>query len=77
METKFYLDSQTIRGAIIAAIPIIAMVLKLFGIMMTEDEINLLTDYGFTIASALMGIYGIYMVVVGRWKAETPLRGRK
>ncbi len=52
-------------------------VLKLFGIMMTEDEINLLTDYGFTIASALMGIYGIYMVVVGRWKADTPLRGAK
>jgi hypothetical protein len=74
--SKWWLDSTTIRGAILAAFAVIKQILDLacflkWGCVAISDaEVNLIVNA----ALALVSAAGVVMVIVGRIKAVLPLR---
>ena len=75
MESKKYLKSQTIWGAILASVPMIVVVLGAFGIQITQNETSQILNNIDQIISGVIGILGIINVVVGRSKAKVGLKG--
>lgn len=71
--SKWYLNSTTIRSALLACVPTIAMILRLFGIETSETEWGTFVD-GVVGISGLIGFLGI---VYGRAKASYKIRFTK
>lgn len=69
METtnaKWWLDSQTVQGTLMAMVPTIASILKIFGVEVFEGELHALVS---AIVS-ILGVYGAIMAIEGRLKAK-------
>lgn len=66
MEQKWWLDSQTVKGALISIVPTVVIFLKLFNVEVQNSEVD-------TIVSGLAGILGIIgtvTTIIGRFKAH-------
>lgn len=73
MNDKWWLDSQTVRGSLLAVLPTITLVLKLAGVDVADGELNTIVE---TIVSVL-GMVGVLMAIAGRFKAKQPLTFQK
>jgi hypothetical protein len=76
---KWWLDSMTVRGGLLAAAAVlkqlldVACLLSLGCLAIQDAELNAVVD-------AVVGLFsavGIVMVVAGRWRAEIALRWKK
>jgi hypothetical protein len=67
METKFWLDSTTVRGALVTVFPAVILILKAFHVEIGEGEQNTLVD-GLV---ALAGLIGTAYAIIGRFKANS------
>ena len=72
-DTKFWLDSTTVRGALVTVLPAIALILKAFDIDIGEGERENLVDG----IAALAGLVGTVYAIVGRFRASKPLSASK
>jgi hypothetical protein len=72
-DTKFWLDSTTVRGALVTVLPAIALILKAFDIDIGEGEQENLVDG----IAAVAGLIGTVYAIVGRFRASRPLSASK
>jgi len=79
-DTKWWLDSNTVRGALLAGVPVLKQVLSLaclmkLGCPLIEDaEIATVVDA----IVALVGAMGVVLAISTRWKStRSPLRFSK
>lgn len=63
--TKYWLDSTTIRGALVTVIPTVALILKVFKVQIASGEQQSLID-GIT---AVAGLVGTVVAIIGRFRA--------
>lgn len=63
---KWWLDSTTIRGTLVACVPVIIMLLKVFGIDVGEGELGKVVDA----VVALVGAAGVVYAIIGRFKTD-------
>jgi hypothetical protein len=68
--SKFYLDSLGMRGAITGIIGALPTFGRLFGLEITDEEVNAISQG----VEAVLLAAGSVMVIVGRWRATQPLR---
>lgn len=61
---KWWLDSTTVRGALVAGVPVIIMLLKAFGVSAGEEELGKVVDA----LTALVGAAGVVYAIIGRFK---------
>lgn len=69
-EAKFWLDSKSVRGALVTTLPVIILLLKALGIEVGDGEQQVLVE-GVT---AIVGLLGTVMAIYGRVKASGALR---
>jgi len=65
-ETKWWLDSETIKSALVTYIPAIFLVLGLFGVKVTDGEAG-------SFVSGIVGIVGMVAstkAIIGRFKVS-------
>lgn len=67
METKFWLDSTTVRGALITIFPAVILILKAFHVEIGDGEQNAIVD-GLV---ALAGLIGTAYAILGRFRANS------
>ena len=72
-DAKFWLDSTTVRGALVTVLPAIALILKVFEIDIGEGERENLVDG----IAAVAGLIGTVYAIVGRFRASRPLSASK
>lgn len=72
-DTKFWLDSTTVRGALVTVLPAIALILKAFDIDLGEGDRENIIDG----IAALAGLVGTVYAIVGRFRASKPLSASK
>ena len=72
--TKWWLRSGSIQGALIAILPTIAIILKIFGVDFLPDEQDTLKKCIPAVIVALAGIYGVIKAIVGRVQAKFGIR---
>lgn len=72
-DAKFWLDSTTVRGALVTVLPAIALILKAFDIDIGEGERENLVDG----IAAVAGLIGTVYAIVGRFRASRPLSASK
>lgn len=65
-DEKFWLDSTTIRGALVTVLPAIALILKAFDIDIGEGEREHIVDG----IAAIAGLVGTVYAIVGRFRAS-------
>lgn len=73
MNEKWWLDSQTVRGALLTILPTVALVLKLAGVEVGSDELNTIVET----AASVAGMLGVLMAIAGRFKANKPITFQK
>lgn len=73
MEKFWWINSNTVRGALLAALPVLKLILSSFGVHFGDEEANTLVD-GF---SGLAGAAGVILVIARRTKAQKELEARK
>ena len=66
MDSKYWLDSTTIRGALVTVIPVLTLVLKAFGIDFATGEQAHIVDGIVAIAGAI----GTALAIYGRFNAR-------
>ena len=72
-DAKFWLDSTTVRGALVTVLPAIALILKAFDIDLGEGDRENIIDG----IAALAGLIGTVYAIVGRFRASKPLSATK
>jgi hypothetical protein len=72
-DAKFWLDSTTVRGALVTVLPAIALILKVFDIDLGEGDRENIIDG----IAALAGLIGTVYAIVGRFRASKPLSATK
>jgi hypothetical protein len=65
-QTPWYLNSNTIRGAIVTLVPVLALIAKAFGADVGSDEQSKIVDGGV----ALVGLAGTVYVLISRIRAQ-------
>ena len=65
-EPKFWLDSRSVRGALVTTLPVIVLVLKSFGVELGDAEQQAIIEG----VSALVGLAGTVIAIYGRFKAD-------
>lgn len=73
MNDKWWLDSQTVRGALLTVLPTITLILNLTGIEVGNEELTTIVE---TLAS-VAGMLGVLMAIAGRFKANKPIAFQK
>lgn len=74
-ESKPALESQTIVGGIKLVIPLIVIIAQLFGVDFSPEETSQFIDRIIALVVAASGVWGIWDVIVGRYRAKTPISG--
>jgi hypothetical protein len=74
-QSKGYLQSQTIIGAIQIIVPVLFLVLKIFGIEIPAGDQATFAENLANLVIAAIAIWGLINVVIGRIKATKPLAG--
>ncbi|MFA6429761.1 MAG: hypothetical protein WCV84_04670 [Patescibacteria group bacterium] len=69
MEQKYWLDSSTVRASLLQMLPVMVLVLKMFGIEIGDGETQSIVE-GIT---AIVSLVGVVYAIVGRAKADKPL----
>ena len=64
-DTKYWLNSTTVQGALVTLVPAIALVLKLFNVQLGSGEQQSIID-GVT---AIVGLIGTIVAIIGRFRA--------
>lgn len=72
-DAKFWLDSTTVRGALVTVLPAIALILKVFDIDLGEGDRENIIDG----IAAVAGLVGTVYAIVGRFRASKPLSASK
>ncbi len=72
-DAKFWLDSTTVRGALVTVLPAIALILKAFDVDLGEGDRENIIDG----IAALAGLVGTVYAIVGRFRASKPLSASK
>jgi hypothetical protein len=72
-DAKFWLDSTTVRGALVTVLPAIALILKVFDIDLGEGDRENIIDG----IAAIAGLVGTVYAIVGRFRASKPLSASK
>lgn len=72
-DAKFWLDSTTVRGALVTVLPAIALILKAFDVDLGEGDRENIIDG----IAALVGLVGTVYAIVGRFRASKPLSASK
>jgi hypothetical protein len=67
METKFWLDSTTVRGALVTILPAFILILKAFHVELGDGERNAIVD-GIV---AVAGLIGTGYAIIGRFRANS------
>lgn len=67
--TKYWLDSTTIRGALVTAVPAAALIFKVFNVQIGSSEQQSIID-GIT---AVVGLVGTVVAIIGRFRATKTL----
>lgn len=70
---KWWLDSQTVQGVLLASVPTVITLLHLFGVPIGDSEAQAIVN-GLT---GVVGIAGAIMAILGRMKASQPLTTKK
>ncbi len=70
---KFWLDSQTIRGGLMTAIPTVTFLFKMFGVEIENDFADAFLNAFMALTNAL----GLAWVFIGRAKAGDGIRWTK
>jgi hypothetical protein len=67
-DTKFWLDSTTVRGALVTVLPAIALILKAFDIDIGEGERENIVD-GIAALAGLIGaaLFVVLLVLLVQW----------
>ena len=68
-DTKYWLDSTTIRGALVTVIPAVVLIVKMFGVQIGNGEQQNLID-GVT---AIAGLISTVVAIIGRFRATKQL----
>ena len=71
--TKWWLNSLTVRGGFMAGATVVTSILNILGIKIGSDEVNAIADA----VAALVSAIGILLVIYGRIRAEFSLRFQK
>ena len=66
---KWYLNSTTIRGALVATLPTLLLILRALGVSVESEEANTIIDA----LAGLAGAVSVVLVIVGRQKAQARL----
>lgn len=66
MNQKWWLNSTTIRGALVTILPVIVLALKAFGVDIATEEQDQFID---AIASVI-GLIGTIYAIIGRFEAK-------
>lgn len=69
IEPKWWMDSTTVRGALLTIAPTIVAILHLFSIQILNDEITLIVEG----LAGLAGLAGAVMAIVGRSRSGAGL----
>lgn len=70
IEQKYWLDSKSVRGALVTVFPVLVLVLKSFGLEVGDGEQQAIIDG----VSAVVGLAGTVFAIYGRVKANGSLR---
>lgn len=62
---KWWLDSLTVRGGLLAALPTLKMLFALFGLEIQDGEMQAIVDG----LAGLAGLAGTAIILIGRWRA--------
>lgn len=73
MNEKWWLNSQTVRGALLAILPTIALILKVAGVEVGDDELNTIVEA----VVSVVGLFGVLMAIAGRFKAKGSISFQK
>lgn len=69
MDTKFWLDSNTVRGILVAAIPTVYQLAKLAGLEIPDGTLESIVDG----CAAVLQLAGLVLAFWGRHTADKPL----
>lgn len=69
MDTKYWLDSLTIQGQLVSALPALYAIGRMLGLDLPDGTLESIING----VSALGLVVGSVMTVIGRFKAEKPL----
>lgn len=72
-DAKFWLDSTTVRGALVTVLPAAALILKAFDIDLGEGDRENIIDG----IAAITGLVGTVYAIVGRFRASKPISATK
>lgn len=73
MEQKWWLNSATVRGALVTLVPAIALVLQAFGVDLGSEEQEGLING----VVAIVGLAGTVYAIAGRAKASSVITFKK
>lgn len=73
METKWWLDSSTVRASLVAFTAAIVPALRLFGIDIGDGEVKSIVDG----ICGLITLMSVVWAIIGRFKADKPLTLKK
>ena len=68
-DTKYWLNSTTVQGALVTVIPAVVLIVKMFGVQIGNGEQQNLID-GVT---AIAGLIGTVVAIIGRFRATKQL----
>lgn len=80
MNSKWWLNSKTVRGALLTVIPTAVLLLKAFGVEIGGDEQTVIVDGISNVVdalAALVGIYGAIRAIIGRFNASREITFQK
>lgn len=69
METKFWLDSVTVRATLLGFVPAVYQIAKLGGLDLPDGLLEQVVE-GFAAVLTLVSLVGVF---IGRFKADKPL----
>ncbi len=69
MNTKYWLDSKTVRSVLLGALPTVYYVAKLFGFELPEGLLEQIVEG----VAALLTLVSLIGAFIGRMKADQPL----
>lgn len=69
METKHWLESLTIQGQLVSALPALYAIGKMFGLDLPDGTLESIVNG----VSAIALVVGSIITVIGRFKADKPL----
>lgn len=75
--TKWWLDSTTIKSTLRAFVPTIVLIAGVFGLQIGEGELTKVIEAIAQIVSSVWVFVEFFNIIRGRFKADTPLRGKK